>query len=956
MVFHEFTGKGALHGLEFSEFESYHAFSQAKKDIEQGQFFTPDYLCQQIIQALKPPEHFKIADITCGKGNFFNHLPVETQLYGNELESDAYEVCRYLFPKANLLHKDFLYYNPGVFFDLIVGNPPFNIRTEEGSSQFAFVKKACELLQYGGLLAFIVPLSFLADPFQDGGKIDWINRHFTFVLQCKLPKDSFDISLDTKLLILQKKGVGNTDAPYNPAVWTNFLPEAIHKDIVAPLLEKYQTNRYKNKRRQAEDNARKKDVDYEIRRRLWHVKENKKLYRQHYRPVLLMQQELKTQKQPEKMTDKEWERIKMTPEKILAYLEDAVRKQNPVPVCWLVKTVKTQYGFKEKAYHPLLKKKESTRSIHEVMKTPIVLPAFKRLIARKRKALALQNTYYTELSRSLKIDQFLDAITLTPPFQPGLLFQPDDIPTIRPNAMQKQDLGLLFQKPYTELAWEQGGGKSVAGMLWIKLHEGHVKNFFLVGPAIAITGTWSERLAQYGFDFIAPETISDLARIKPGQIVLLSFERLVTLDRHIKKFVKRCGYKIAVLVDESDELTNPVSQRSLVSLKCFRKAKKKLLTTGTMTRNTINELYTQFELLYNNSTAFICWAPTVYHVDKEGAIQARKNERMGMPFPPYYGSALFRSSFCPLKSTVFGIQKDNQDIYNEEILRELINKTVITRKFEEIVGEKKHSIHVHHITQNHSEKSLYTLIMKDFMKVVYDYYTSTGNERKEAGLRLARQMMVLIKATSIPHRMKNYPGTAMPNKFQEISQLVSGWPDEVVMIGTTLKETAKCYLYYLAKQFPNRKLFYIDGEMSITSRKKVLQQFKESKNGQCVVTQQSLKSSVNLPFCHKVIMESHQWNIPKESQFYFRCIRFDSTENTEVHYVNYEDTIEMNLTALLMAKERLNDFIKTTNRSTTSEIYEEFGFDIGILDMLIQKNYDKDGHLYLTWGQQRLAA
>lgn len=955
-VFSEFTGKGGLHGLEMADFDSFHAYTESKKEIEQGQFFTPDALCASIMTALQPPEVLKVADITCGKGSFFNYLPVESHVYGNELDPDAYEVCRYCFPKAHIQNKDFLNYNPGLFLDLIIGNPPFNIHTDQGTSQYAFVKKAHELLLYGGVLAFIVPVSFLADSFHDGQKIRWINQHFNFILQCKLPAGSFDAEIDTKFMVFQKKGVTNSPDGYAPDRWTDFDPEAIQQKTMASLFEKYLANRAKNKRRQSDDIAGKRDADYSIRRRLWHIKENKRLYQQHYRPVRIMLHELKTQKKPDDMDPDTWEIKKMTPEKILDYLEKAVRNQQPPPVQWIIKTVKTQYGFKEKAYHPKLLKQESLKTIHEVLTSEISIPAFAKLIARKRKRLALQNTFYTELTRSPNVDRFLDTAVLEPPFQPGLLFQPDDIPTIRPNSMQKQDLGLLFQKPYGLLSWEQGGGKSVAGMLWIKYRQGHFKNCFVLGPAIAITATWSERLAQYGFDFIVLKKIADIDRIRPGQIVLVSYDQLITLERHIKRFVKRCSYKIALLVDESDELTNPHSQRSHATLNCFRKAKYKLQTTGTTTRNTINEIYTQLELQYNNSTAFICHAPIVYHIDQEGAIQARRNYEQGEPFPAHTGSALFRACFCPLKSTVFGIQKDNQDVYNESVLKELINKSIITRKFEEIVGEKKYSIHVHHIQQNDAEKSLYTLLMKDFMKVCYDYYTSTGNARKEAGMRLVRQMMVLIKATSIPHKMKNYPGTTIPNKFHEIAEAIRRWPTEYVTVGTTLKEAAELYFRFLTAKFPGRKLFYIDGELSVAARQKVLLQLKLSKNGILVATQQSLKSSVNIPFCNKCIMESHQWNIPKESQFYFRFIRFDSLQHTEVHYFNYWDTIEMNLTALLMAKEKLNDFIKTTNRTTTSEIYEEFGFDINILDMLIQKNFDDKGNLYLTWGQQRMAA
>lgn len=303
---------------------------------------------------------------------------------------------------------------------------------------------------------------------------------------------------------------------------------------------------------------------------------------------------------------------------------------------------------------------------------------------------------------------------------------------------------------------------------------------------------------------------------------------------------------------------------------------------------------------------------------------------------------------------MFGIRQDTQDIYNADLLKAIIAKTIITRKFEEIVGEKKYSIHTHTVDQNQAEQALYTLLMKDFLAVCYTYYTSTGNSRKEAALRLIRQIKLLIKATSIPHLMTHYKGHDVPNKYNKVTELIAGWPKELVTVGTIFKATAYNYYTYLKQQFPRRKLFYIDGDILPARRKNILEQFRHSGNGILVCTQQSLKSSVNIPWCNKCIIESLQWNMPRISQFYFRFIRFDSPRHTQVHFVNYQDTIEVNLLALLMAKEKLNDFMKTTNEISTAAIYEEFGIDLNILDSLIQKDWDGEGRLILRWGKQVL--
>lgn len=953
-IYNLYTGKGGLHGLLRENYSNYYEYATAKQAYEQGQFFTPHNLCADIIRALQPSPEFTIADLACGTGNFFNFMPNECNLYGNELDRDAWLVCKHLYPDANIEHGDFLYYRSGIQFDLVIGNPPYNLETENGRSQWAYLLKAHEVLKYGGLLCVIVPASFLTDELLEQRKIGWLNDQFHFVLQSLLPADSFEANIETKLLVLQKKGIRKGYNSFHPAAFIPFEPGTIYRDFIQPVYEENKTNAARLHLLAIQDTIGKGELNYQIKKRLWHIKSNPALRRKFYPKALQKLDEIKTKRKPDNMPANEWERIKPTPEKVLHWMIKVLKEQNLPPARKITTVVKRNYGLANKAYHKSLQPQSWFKTVHDLLLNGERFEPYKKLYDKKAKALAVQNTAFTQLARDPNIDAFLNRFRLTPKWQKQLLFPNVNATIIKLNQMQKQDLGLIFQKRYSLLAWEQGGGKSVAGMAWLRYWQGQYRYCFILAPALAINTTWTERLSIYGFDFCQPASVSDLQRIQPGQVILVTYDRLIALQRFIKLFIKQAAYKIALLVDESDELTNASSQRSIAALHCFRKAKLKLLTTGTTTRNNINELYTQLELLYNNSTAFTCHAERIYKTDDKGAIRESLNEQYGYPFPARNGAALFKASFCPQRVTVFGIRQDSQDIYNAAVLKEIIDKTIVTRKFEEITGEKKYSIHTHAVKQSSAEKELYRLLMQDFMRVCYDYYTTTGNARKEAAMRLLRQIKALIKATSVPHLMANYTGNGYPEKYYRIKQLLQGWPQELVTIGAVLKSTARDYCQFLQEQFNNRQLFYIDGELPVTKRKAVLERFRLSENGLLVCTQQSLKSSVNIPYCNRCIIESLQWNIPKISQFYFRFIRFDSVRHSQVHFVNYANTIEINLLALLMAKEKLNDFIKTTNEKTSKAIYEEFGIDLNILDMLISKSYDSDGKLTLRWGKQQL--
>ena len=84
-IYNLYTGNGGLHNLQMKDYENYAMYSEAKKDVENGQFFTPPMLCQLTAEALNPSSDAVIADLTCGAGAFFNFMPEESNLYGCEI-------------------------------------------------------------------------------------------------------------------------------------------------------------------------------------------------------------------------------------------------------------------------------------------------------------------------------------------------------------------------------------------------------------------------------------------------------------------------------------------------------------------------------------------------------------------------------------------------------------------------------------------------------------------------------------------------------------------------------------------------------------------------------------------------------------------------------------------------------------------------------------------------------
>ena len=70
------------------------------------------------------------------------------------------------------------------------------------------------------------------------------------------------------------------------------------------------------------------------------------------------------------------------------------------------------------------------------------------------------------------------------------------------------------------------------------------------------------------------------------------------------------------------------------------------------------------------------------------------------------------------------------------------------------------------------------------------------------------------------------------------------------------------------------------------------------------------------------------------SQFYFRFIRYTSTRHKDIYFLTYAGSIESNLMQMVLAKEKLNLFMKGQDVDL-DEIYEKFDVDFDLISLLI---------------------
>ncbi len=963
-IYNCYTGIGGLHNLKQADFSSYHRYAEAKKEFEMGQFFTPHELCRSMVEVLSPTSSEMVLDMCCGMGNFFNHLPNLHNSYGFDIDGRAVTVARHLYPEAHIEKCDIQQYRPEQRFDVIIGNPPFNLKFDCKLSQEYYMDKAYDVLNPAGFLMVIVPVSFMQSEFWEKTRVANINSCFSFVGQTKLNPDAFDSmgvhNFSTKVMVFLRRSRHIEMQPYNA---DEFIPMEELKDRVRKTRVMKQRIRIDLMRETNRiDREELEAFEYRLSKYMYELKAHAVLNR-HIEKAEALVSKFRNQKPPENATNqqiKDWERKKLTTGKVLGIIRKYITSQHSVPRKE-VALVKTSYGFKLKPYAPRLLDKitHKAASINDLILGRAELPvpetvternrlqirAAEKLIRRKQKQYEMQNLRFADMEEDVNLKEYLDRST----------FINKDGEACEFTALQKHDLNLVLQKRYALLNWQQGSGKTAAvyyqARFLLKFRK--VRNAIILAPAIATNMTWIPFLSVNRERFRVIRAESDLTNVPEGMFLVVSTSMLGKLRRGLVRYVKQTSRKLCLVFDESDEITNPTSQRTRNILCIFRRLKYKILDTGTTTRNNIAELYSQFELLYNNSVNMVCWSPQVYHENKEREIEEENNTDYGSPFPAFRGHVLFRACHCPGKATVFGIEKQNQDVYNKEELSELIGKTVITRKFRDFAGEK-YKIQTHTVSPSDGEREVYRVIIEEFCRICELYYNSTGDAKKDAGLRLMRQIKLLIKACSVPHLIEGYSGDGIPNKTKYIEKLVRKIPGKVA-VGCTSIAAFDLYENHLRKCFPDRPVFVVKGDVAFKRRQNIVTEFDSTINGILICTQQSLSSSVNIPACNQVILESLQWNIPRMEQFYFRFIRLDSKEMKDVHYVTYEDSVEQNLMALVLTKERLNEFIKTGEVKEQSEIFEEFDITMSVIDSLLVRTQDHEGKIHISWGSQRIA-
>lgn len=381
--------------------------------------------------------------------------------------------------------------------------------------------------------------------------------------------------------------------------------------------------------------------------------------------------------------------------------------------------------------------------------------------------------------------------------------------------------------------------------------------------------------------------------------------------------------------------------------------------SGTSINNNVLEAYPQLYLLYNASVNMLCMSRLLYYFNEEnGDYVPYNNERFAQPYPPYVdGLYYFKHSHLPERLTVFGVVQRRQDIVNAEELRKIISYTMITRTFKEVTGKDLERRSELRAVMNPEETALYEVALKHFYELEHEYFKSTNmSSRKMAQARIIAQIKIMLRICTCASVFRDYTGGPITGKLDAIFSKIKQLPNRRIAIGVRQNKIVRAYAAAARMYFPGRPVFEVTGsEYQPHQRRDLIYgAFEDYDNSILICTQQSLSESISIDSVDYCFLAEAHWNDSKMSQFYFRFIRYISTREKYIYYVNYPDSIETNLIFLLVSKERMLRFLKGQDISF-EDLFEEMGFEMAHHQGALFRKYTEDGP-ELYWGKQQIAA
>jgi tRNA1(Val) A37 N6-methylase TrmN6 len=206
---------------------------ELSKEIKknEGIYFTPPKTIEIIINLIKPlfihNKSINILENSCGSCEFIINIMnnfSNISITGIEKNKFIYNKIQHISNDfIKILNEDFIEFNNDNNYDLIIGNPPFNVIDKkiihkefhnyfEGrpNAFIIFLLKSLKLLKENGILAYILPKSFLNCIYYNKTR-KFIIENYSIIHLLLVNDKYLETTQETIILIIQNKKGNNED-------------------------------------------------------------------------------------------------------------------------------------------------------------------------------------------------------------------------------------------------------------------------------------------------------------------------------------------------------------------------------------------------------------------------------------------------------------------------------------------------------------------------------------------------------------------------------------------------------------------------------------------------------------------------------------------------------------------------------------------------------------------------
>ena len=197
----------------------------------EGIYFTPNETIEFIINLIKPLfidyKSINILENSCGSGEFIINLIknlTNINIIGIEKNKYIYNKIQHISNEfIKIINEDFLEFDNDISYDLIIGNPPFCVIDKKiidnnyyqyfdgrPNTFIIFLLKSLKLLKDNGIIAYILPKSFLNCIYYNKTRKLIIENYS--ILHLSLANDKYlETTQETIIFIIQNKKGFNDD-------------------------------------------------------------------------------------------------------------------------------------------------------------------------------------------------------------------------------------------------------------------------------------------------------------------------------------------------------------------------------------------------------------------------------------------------------------------------------------------------------------------------------------------------------------------------------------------------------------------------------------------------------------------------------------------------------------------------------------------------------------------------